>query len=771
MKKYIFIIIILLFSFTAAFGGTLPMRSYSADEGLVSNEITVCFQDSKGYIWFGTYNGLSRFDGKNFQNYKENSSTLGGSIIRDIKEDAQGNIWIAFTGGIARFMGNTFVNYTPEDGLSGADVINLWPDPKQGIWALSGEGVSYYDPDTDSFKTWTLDGVETGTFASLLSGSPDGEIYAINKFGFNAKNPGDTEFAQLLQLGGTILSVQWHPAENAVYLLTPKKLFKRQNDNLTEIAKSPLNDDLIDFCIGKKAVWAVSEKELWNVSTGRVYSGTELQEPALSRVMEDREGNLWLLTWAGAQRIIDYQIVIIDVPSKIITQIRRVNDSLWVAGDRGISCLDSSDNIQKQFDLPHIKDFYIDNDRIIAFPKNQIVIIDIENSEITKTIESPENYTCAFRSEDGTLWIGSYKGLMTMKEDRRPRMAEETATVWCFHENKDGLWVGTEDGLYNLKDDNWTRYTTEHGLSHNSVWHIAEHPKFGILIATSSGISRQKSDNEFELFTLPYLNINSIIIDKNQHIWAGTEKGVYRVNQNQESSFFIDRNRGLSSNSSCIKSVMISDNYAYFGTSKGLARIELSIKNDMTAGPLLDINKIELNGHPVSSLKKLEYTQNNVSFYFNAVYAYLPDEVEFSYQLQGMDETWKKTRVGQAVYTNLKPGEYKFRVQTFAEAGKQSPELSLSFEILPPFWLTKKGIIAEILSVLFLIFLLSGLLNLLQMRKQKRRQAELARMYEKVKFDHSVDTIKLYERIEKLEMQNDSLRKKLEWFKGGELEN
>lgn len=769
--KYIFIIILILLSFiTAAFGGTLPMRLYSTDDGLVSNEITASFQDSRGYIWFGTYDGLSRFDGKKFRNYGENDSGLGGSIIRDIKEDVQGNIWVAFTGGIARLKGNQFINYTPDDGLLGSDLINLWPDPKQGIWALSGEGVNYYDPDKDSFNSWTLDGVETGTFVSFLSGSPDGEVYAVSKFGLNAKKPGSTEFTQLLQLEGTIISARWHPAENSLYLLTPSKVFKRQGDNLTEIAKSPLEDDLLDFCIGKNAIWAISETELWNVSTGRVYSGPELQEPALNRVMEDREGNLWLSTWAGVQMIVNHQTAVINTPSRIITRIQRINDSLWVSGNRGLTQLSTSGAVQKHFELPYVEDFYFDKNRIIAFPTNQIVIIDLEKSEIIKEIENPENYTSALRDKSGTLWIGSYDGLMTMKGESKPRMAMESATVWCVHENENGLWVGTEEGLHNFKNDTWTHYTTEHGLSHDSIWHMTEHPELGILIATSDGITIHKP-GKFETFALSSLSINSLAVDADQRIWAGTGKGIYRLDASGKTDLFLNKDRGLPSNSTYIKSVLINNDRILFGTSKGLVSVELSAENSINTPPLLDINKIELNRLPVKKLSTLRPEQNNVSFFFNAVYFYLPDSVSYRYKLAGFDTDWLESETGQAVYTNLAHGDYTFQVQAVADAGKQSPELSLSFQIQPPFWLTKRGIIAGILSVLFMIFLLSGLMNLLQMRKQKRREAELARMYEKVKFDHSVDTIKLYERIEKLEMENDSLRKKLEWFKSVELEN
>src|SRR5687767_15783553 len=82
----------------------------------------------------GTYAGLSRFDGKRFETFDEMTSGLGGSAVKTIAEDAQGQLWVGYTGGIARLEGKRFVNFTPQDGLLGYDVVDVWPDPKAGLW-------------------------------------------------------------------------------------------------------------------------------------------------------------------------------------------------------------------------------------------------------------------------------------------------------------------------------------------------------------------------------------------------------------------------------------------------------------------------------------------------------------------------------------------------------------------------------------------------------------------------------------------------------------
>ena len=75
-----------------AYGGQPSSKHYTASDGLASNTVYCAFQDSEGYLWFGTSAGVSRFDGTTFQNYTT-ANGLGGNEVRSIAEDAKGRIW------------------------------------------------------------------------------------------------------------------------------------------------------------------------------------------------------------------------------------------------------------------------------------------------------------------------------------------------------------------------------------------------------------------------------------------------------------------------------------------------------------------------------------------------------------------------------------------------------------------------------------------------------------------------------------------------------
>jgi hypothetical protein len=76
----------------------LPLRHYDVRDGLAHSRVIAIHQDPKGYLWFGTWEGLSRFDGYRFNNYSV-SDGLGNSVINAITDDRHGRLWVATNGG------------------------------------------------------------------------------------------------------------------------------------------------------------------------------------------------------------------------------------------------------------------------------------------------------------------------------------------------------------------------------------------------------------------------------------------------------------------------------------------------------------------------------------------------------------------------------------------------------------------------------------------------------------------------------------------------
>lgn len=127
-------------------------KTLTKKDGLIGDTVTAIFEDSKGNMWFGTTNGVSRYDGKTFQNFTQiDGLTL--DTVGAILEDSRGSLWFG-TGrwnvegkGVSRYDGKTFQNFTTADGLVDNTVKDIFEDNEGHLWFATHGGVSRYDGD------------------------------------------------------------------------------------------------------------------------------------------------------------------------------------------------------------------------------------------------------------------------------------------------------------------------------------------------------------------------------------------------------------------------------------------------------------------------------------------------------------------------------------------------------------------------------------------------------------------------------------------------
>jgi len=89
-----------------------PLREYGVRDGLPQSQASIIYQDSRGFIWISTKNGLSRFDGTDFVNYHLKDG-LPYNIVSDAFEDSEGKLWVFTSKGLAEYKGDSFVYYPP----------------------------------------------------------------------------------------------------------------------------------------------------------------------------------------------------------------------------------------------------------------------------------------------------------------------------------------------------------------------------------------------------------------------------------------------------------------------------------------------------------------------------------------------------------------------------------------------------------------------------------------------------------------------------------
>lgn len=121
-------------------------RHFTTTDGLADNRVICMYEDQAGIIWFGTKGGVSRFDGKQFQNFKVKSQDWWHNFITTFMEDKSGNLWVVARSDISIYDGKTFTSFAHKK--EGVDIWSVIEDKKGNIWLGGWDGLRRFDGKT-----------------------------------------------------------------------------------------------------------------------------------------------------------------------------------------------------------------------------------------------------------------------------------------------------------------------------------------------------------------------------------------------------------------------------------------------------------------------------------------------------------------------------------------------------------------------------------------------------------------------------------------------
>src|SRR5215471_18255496 len=307
----------------------LPFKSYTTADGLPSNRVFRVIQDSRGFLWMGTVEGLSRFDGYQFTNYQLDQN-LPSRYVSDIVETRSGELWLATGAGLARFnAGGTaasrFALYRPNEANKRLGVYSLTQDRAGIIWCGTRDGLFRLDPSKPDAVLQRVDiGLPTDTrgreVESLFEDSrgaiwigagpwiyrrmPEGTIerYPLENPppGYNRIHCFQEDRAGRIWGGGDNATYRFVPDPRPGRPLIEQRFFGKQRAN----ALLPTSDG--SLWVAALSLQQIQFSERGEVSAIHTYGRAEgLVDQGQQSLTEDREGNLWVGTYTGgAMKII-----------------------------------------------------------------------------------------------------------------------------------------------------------------------------------------------------------------------------------------------------------------------------------------------------------------------------------------------------------------------------------------------------------------------------------------------------------------------------------
>lgn len=708
--------------------------NFNSEKGLPEDTVLSIAQSPDGYLWFGGYHGISRFDGNRFVSLNDLSEThVTIRTVGFLFFDTEGSLWIGTFNGLYRFDGKSVYKFSEKEGVPDSLFYSATEDNSGNIWISSGDGllkwngtkfttlnqsnnpilrfvhVSHADSD-GTIWIGTQDGLvilKDGKFQTYTKkeGLPDNAIWAIvqdkqgihwigTEGGLSQFHAGKfTNYNKSNGLAENIVNTLRFDHAGNLWIGTEGGLSRFHNGVIESISSK---DGL-----PKDSVWALQEDNEENLWVGINYGGVSrfsdgrvqvlgkkegLASDTVTAVLEDNNGTMWIGTDNGLNRVSNGKISLITtkdgLPSNIISALYEDSrGTMWVGTHEGlvrivankILTYTTADGLMD----PVVLAVSEDHERNLWIGTN----MGINQWKDERLIPHAEMLkgTVAWitPAKQGGFWSGTYAGMLRYQngklEEFNPQNNPMTGLeISSLYEDDSGrIWIGTfTNGLWSYKNGKWSTFRSEDGIYTDTISNIMEDSKGYLWLSSSDGIVRV-AKQELENFAAK----------KTTKIYAlhfGTSDGMRKAEcyDQQQPTVWKTKNGIL-----------------WFATLGGAAIIDpLRIKSNPYP-PKCKIEKMSVNGNEIATdhTQVLPPGSNNFEFQYTALSFTAPEKIQFRYQLIGFDKDWidaGSRRLAQ--YTNIPPGNYRFHLKAcnndglWNEAGTAFP-----FTIRPYFYQTR----------------------------------------------------------------------------------
>jgi len=316
------------------------------------------------------------------------------------------------------------------------------------------------------------------------------------------------------------------------------------------------------------------------------------------------------------------------------------------------------------------------------------------------------------QNRDGSVWAGTLSGGISQFSSGKFRNYTTgnglaSNTINAILESADGtMWFATPNGLSSLSNGKWRTFKVQDGLPSDRVNCLFEDATGLLWAGTDNGLAFFYSGRFQTPATVPASlreQILGLVADRTGSLWIATTNHVLRVtrdnlrnNQLTETDVTVfsvadglPGTEGVRRNRSVTRdpSGMI-----WFSLSSGLSVVDPSRVGRSSAPAIVHINSIAADGSPVElgGGIRIPSARQRIVFSFVGLSLAIPERLKFRYRLDSFDHEWSgPVSAGEAIYTNLSPGSYRFHVMASNSDGFWNSEVaSIGFEIAPAFWQT-----------------------------------------------------------------------------------
>jgi ligand-binding sensor domain-containing protein/signal transduction histidine kinase len=658
------------------------------ENGLPQNTVQAIIQTRDGYLWIGTQEGLARFDGLNFTVFdKKSTPAFKSNDIRFLQEDRQGRLWISTSYGLVCLHNGQFTSFTESEGLPDNSVGPVVEDTNGNVWIGTAGGLARFE--NGNFKTFTTDQGLARNVIQVLYARANGTIVVDASAGLQIFN--GNQFTPLNVPSGML------PANiTSIAETSSGSLWLGTLDGLVQL-------DSGHTLLPNRRISALRidrEGALWIATAGGVarLRGDQLETFTTSdglssnlvlSLFEDREGSMWIGTEAGGLNLLKSKkfntfTTKDGLPSDLVKVIYQdPQGGIWIGSNGGGLTLFKNG----KFTTWTTRDG-LSSDVVLSLAGDAAGVIWIGTPDGLNRFQNGKFQTFTFADglsndlvrsvlvdRNGVLWVGTRDGLNSFRDNEFTTYTTHDGLAnnfigALFEDSKGNLWVGTLGGLSKIRDGKFQTFTTKDGLSSNTVISLYEDAAGDLWIGTNGGGLNRLRGDKFTSYALGADVIYRILEDKQQNLWCSSNQGIFRVNKTAlvNPVFYGPADGTLTrecSGGGHPAGWQTSDGRMWFATIKGLAVIDPENIPLNTSPPPIAIEHIFVDNQSIPLTQKLTLSPDasRLDFYYTALSFIAPENVRFKYKLEGFDDDWIDGGARRvASYTNLRPGNYTFRV-------------------------------------------------------------------------------------------------------------
>lgn len=727
-----FILFVILFFSLPVVAQTYRFQTYSAEKDGIFPYIYSLHQDSYGFLWVGTGEGLFRFDGHQFIIF-ERSKIGGENFISASISDGSGTSWFGHNNGtLTVYNGDSYDNIVLSENSGSVTSLNFL---KGSLWitlqnskCLRMNALGKIDDFSKAFEGYQLYcACPIGN--KLLIGTDQGVLL------FNPQEP-----EQLILLTEDPIS----KIECIYFSKITHEYFIGTEDagiySLSVISKSefkikeifpdlnfsdvPVKDILVD---NHKGMWiATMGKGVFNIPLYQNYNELKkstnynqtngLGSDNIRKLLLDKEGNLWIGTYGnGLATFLENYFAFLLQTEKEGNPVYSVcpdDECIWI-GVKGKLIrilpdnLDTFDTYTVNNNLPNdnITSLYLDKDKLLwlGTEKSGIYTFNPEKRKAVKYYQSQDLLMNAIGSIDGfgeKIFVGTHNGLIVINKDKQTQTILTTtdglphnfinSIVTDLNSN---LWIATPTNFLCRYDGNTVENIkiskTDEPLKVNSLCFDNQGK---LWLATYGNGVFVKKDSTFINYSSAQGVLSdycySIRSDETGTIWVGHRQGLSALNGNTVKQY--GKNRGINNDCNLNASCIDKSGILWIGTNNGVLRYDYRKNSTNLIPPGIFINSIKFDDQELYTSSKIDtsYGTYKVRFDFIGITFRDPEMVMYSYMLEGYEEEWSElTSNPYALYQKLEDGEYTFLVKAYNADGLCSKDpFKVSFIIEKPIW-------------------------------------------------------------------------------------